>query len=830
MKLKNERNEEILDWTVSEAPFAASEAVEIVEAAEPFETAARPLRPTLKFKPHISPTAALTLIGVSLAVLLGVAGYTAWQNFTLRQTLIPLVQAEDEARLSGDTNKLGEFIDEEVSDWQFDQMFSSQTYPAALAWPVSEVGTVQTVKRLGSDLVQVDVARPYANQPSYGTPQQEAAYSFIQPQFYRWQNETWKRTRPPETYFGERQRLAGGRIEWVFPAVDGDLIDTVRPNVERILNEACGWWACPAEFGLTVTFITRTAISSWYTNPPHPAESLVLSFYQNDGGVVYSANTLILPSPHSVGLPANAKAQQLFERNLTLRILANTLHRLNIMRGARRNVFWMALAARLATRFEFENARYRVLTAPEPVFTPEELWNLRVYRNPGQFSPELRDAQILLNRLLLRLPPEAEQQLFATLPAAQNQVDWLVKALNISREEAEAHWQAVLTPVQVMPLTGMPDKYALYCLNTTGLSLWDGTSNPPYAALPDNVASGVPMSWSPDGQRLLMRMGYFSEQVGVVDFAARRVLWLPYLNGWPHAEWLTNTHLAYTLPSLLESSYMMPGAGQLMVLDTAHPNQAPVEIAEVNYFTTAPDSAQLAVVGQPPGTFEDYVGVLSAEDYEIRWLTSGYTPVWLAEGRQIIYTVSQPQLQLNLLEVQTGLTRTLISPETLAPLLPSPMPLVQSLNLLTVEGDDVYFAAYTSPTLTRNRAPDTLIGRMNLSSGEAQRLYYAKESWVNFYGFFEDQRYLLITAQSYTDNQSSFLIVEAATGRIARTLEGYIHWYGANFPNAHHPLLMDIQGRLFSLREPFGDLEPYTSAVATQGCGEMVLNPALNGP
>lgn len=175
-------------------------------------------------------------------------------------------------------------------------------------------------------------------------------------------------------------------------------------------------WACPAELGLTVTFITRTLPSSWYANLPFSQDALLLNFYQNDGGVVYGTNTLITHSPHLIGRPADAPTRQLFERSLTLRVLANSLHRLNTMRGERRNILWMALAARPVSRFDFENQSYRAVIAPEPLFTPEELWDLRAQRNVGQHTLELRDAQILLNRLLANLPPHRSR--LGTHPAA----------------------------------------------------------------------------------------------------------------------------------------------------------------------------------------------------------------------------------------------------------------------------------------------------------------------------------------------------------------------------------------------------------------------------
>lgn len=835
MKTKSARDEEILDWTVSDTPFA--EAVEILDSAAPPEAAPTP-RPTFNFKTYLTRRAALMLAGASLAILLVVAGYTTWQNFVLKQTLTPLVLAEDEARLSGDTDKLHEFMDDEDANWKYDQSSSGPSFPSALAWPLPETGAVKSVTRFGPELVRVDVERPYSNQPDqdyYGWPiaNRNPDYIFTQTQFYKWnaKDQTWKRVRAPDDFFGEQRSVWSGHIEWKFPAADSDLIEAVRPNVEQALNDACELWACPAEFGLTVTFITRTLPSQWYSGLPFTQDSLLLNFYQNDGGAVYGTNTLIIHSPHMVGTPADAATQKLYERTLTLRVLANTLHRLNTERGERRNIFWMALAARLASRFDFENQSYRTVIAPEPLFTPEELWNKKAQRNAGQYTVELRDAQILLNRLLAYLPPEAEQKLLLNVNAAQNHVDWLVQALNISVEEAEGYWQAALTPIQVAPATNVPDQYALFCPSTTGLSLWDGTENPPYAALPESVLSGQPVSWSPDGQRLSLRVGYFGEQMGVVDFAARRVIWLPDAGGWPLIEWLSNTRLIYliSIPSFVSSFGSV--ASRVVLFDTAQPNQPLVELGEFNNFRLSPDRSEIAVVGGSGG--EEALGVLSPESGEVRWLARGQNPMWVAPNRHIVFTsqpqtsAAQPSAELYRLDTQTGATLELLTAENLRPLLPDEETHIQGLNVLSTRQDEIYIAGYLGSSTTF--APDTWLGRMKIDGSGLQTLYLGENSWANFYGLLEDEAYALIAAQSYQDNQSTLLIVETATGQVARTIKGYNLWYGSEAHLAG-PLFTDASGRFFSLPDPFGELQPYQPNSVTQLCGDLVRNPALGGP
>lgn len=829
MKTKSVPDNDILDWTVSDTPFA-EEAVEILDSAAPPETAARP---AFNFKPHLSRRTAILLAGASMAVLVFMAGYTVWQNFVLRQTLTPLVLAEDEARLSGDTEKLLEFMDDEDANWKYDQLPSGRSFPSALAWPLPEAGAIKSVTRFSSNLVRVDVERLYSNQPDqnyYGafTGQREATYTFTQSQFYRWnpKAQTWKLTRPPDDFFGEQRSVWSGRIEWKFPAVDSDLIEAVRPNVEQALNDACELWACPAEFGLTVTFITRTLPSQWYANLPFTQDSLLLNFYQNDGGVVYGTNTLITHSPHLIGTPADTATQRLYERTLTLRVLANTLHRLNTMRGERRNILWMALAARLVSRFEFENQSYRALIAPEPLFTLEELWNKKAQRNAGQYTVELRDAQILLNRLLTYLPPEAEQKLLLNVNAAQNPVDWLVQTLNISVEEAEGYWQAALTPIQVAPTVNAPDKYALFCPSTTGLSLWDGTKNPPYAALPESVLGGQPVSWSPDGQRLLLRVGYFGEQMGVVDFAAHRISWLPESGGWPNAQWLSPTRLIYIANAISIFSSYGPSTGGLVMFDTALPNQPLVELAQVSSFSLSPDRSEIAVTG-PDETGLEMVGVLESEGGEVRWLAQGSSLFWVAESGQLVFSRQNNPFQLNLLETQTGLTRTLISLENLQPLLPEDTSVVQGFNTITLDDEYLYVAGYmgTNTTFT----PDTWLGRLKLDGSGLQTLYFAKNSWANFAGFFAHQNYLLVMAQSYQENQSTVLVVETATGKITRTIQDYNLWYGAE-PSFSQPLFTDASGHYFSLSGPFGEFEPYVPNPATQMCSGPVPNPALSTP
>jgi hypothetical protein len=326
-----------------------------------------------------------------------------------------------------------------------------------------------------------------------------------------------------------------------------------------------------------------------------------------------------------------------------------------------------------------------------------------------------------------------------------------------------------------------------------------------------------------------MGMGYFGEQVGVVDFAARRVLWLPQANGWPNAAWLTHTRLAYVIPSLLESSYLS-NTGRLMVFDTSQLNLAPVEIANVSYFIAEPDGGPLAVVGQPPDADGEHIGLLSAEEDEIRWLTQGSSPMWAANGQQLVYSAFNQQTQLNLLDTQTGLTRTLVSAEDIQPLLPEADSVLQGLSILRVDKDYVYVAGYVGTVSVNIAMPDTWLGRIKLEGSGLQTLYYAKQSWANFYSSFEDQRYLLITAQSYNDNLSSFLVVEAATGRVARAIEGYTQWYSPGPTEAAKLLLMDAQGQLFSLSAPFDELMPYTPAEAAFGCGAGVRNPALSTP
>lgn len=431
---------EILEWTISEAPFA--------ERPETFlpAPATLPARPPLNAPSR--PVWRL-VAGAVLLVLAGLAlargGRALLQEWELRG----LVAAEERAALQGDTGALGALSDPAGGPWlaqRLDRVDAGQPAPLPIVnlRPSGEPGRPVAISGPAPETLpddgwrRVDVARTYV------APDGQR-YAFALPQFYRRTAAGWRRVAGPPDFWGAPVTVAGRRLSVSVAAVDEAYARELLPELEALLERACAELACPAR-PISLTFSYNS-----YQRPElaelRPGDPLLLGLLPP---VVtrFPDYALLWPSPHDVGYPLDAAGRALLHRALATQLLFAAVDRAAFGGGSREavgNAFFFALTARLAVRYGLDAPE--VLDAePDPlpeVLDAQEYWDFRfgVWRRPDI----TRTAGRLLKGWLAGQPPEAELNLLRALPRAASLAGWLAAGLGLPAEAAEERVAAGLS-------------------------------------------------------------------------------------------------------------------------------------------------------------------------------------------------------------------------------------------------------------------------------------------------------------------------------------------------------------------------------------------------
>jgi WD40 repeat protein len=658
-KSSKAHSDDRLEWTISNAPTDGE-----IPSPEPSSLHAHDSETPHAHAHRITRQTWIILGGLIMAAVLVAGLYFTWGRYRLGSDVARIVTAEDEAALAGDIERLHQLSDQSNTGWlnERDQLASlgqPAPPPTRLLRPVREPGVVRSFTTITQNIARADVARKYVAPD--GT-----TFTFILPQFYRFADGQWKRIPPLEDLSEQQSTRTGTYADIKYFAADADFVENdLGPYLDDVLARACALWDCPANLKIVVNFIR-------YTSPYGPSYSqqpaLPLLFQLSP--ITFSRwpqNTLTLVSPQLIGYPADTASTDHLKRVAAIQALLVLADRLIGGADQTHNGFFYALVARASVRLGLDSpSLLGEYNAPFSL-TAADLWHGQ--RNSGivfdALPPDdMQRALVILNWLLRDQPASVDFRLLSALTSTQNPVDWMATGLGISADEARARLGAAETNTyqleldyHVAALSQAHYDLALGC--DDGPALLSLSEAQPFYFLPDYHAQANILSWSPNGQRLLINL---AEQPAVVDLATQTVYALPNVPSGNHLEarWISESRIAYM--------FWFSSAG-LNFFDVEQPQASLSPItATISLYVVSPDKSRAAVVGQVPvtsgGDTRSEVDVMPVPQGPLTPVDVGWWPSWSPDGQSIAYTHFDPAVggfSLRIADLTTGITRTLVT-------------------------------------------------------------------------------------------------------------------------------------------------------------------------
>lgn len=588
------------------------------------------------------------LLGLVLAPLLAFAGVVLMdrrQQDELATQVRRVAEMEEAARRSGDIDRFLMLQDRVNEAWLGLQAFR---FRQGSLYVIPELGlmdadgpVVYNAVRLEDGFARLDVTRPFSVTLSNGDTR---TVQLTVPQFYRPWGDGWARTLPPLDWWGPLNVYAGRRLTLTYPARDAEAMQPLAARLDTWMDRACADWDCPPDVRHTAVFSPTAHALLWL----HRAR--------------FVNHVLTLPSVSLVARPSGAGFNDpvaLGYGRLLVRALALEL-----------SGYYTYDHPLLEALVAAEGARLGLMPRPQldRNLDPEVYLAWRGGRL--DLWQELRDptiAQAVVAFVSETYGEEGERRLLRSLYPTGPVASRLARELGLPLDALEeawlayglAHWSR--TAGQPTP-TG---ELALIC----GSSLWlrdlaSGTmreivqlprSELPWPTFPE-IASAA---WSPDGLwlALTVRTAGIEESVllkNVVTgeertFKGSFLAWAP-----------DGGRFALYQPSI-------SGPGQMVIADlSTGSTQALAEAG--NFVSWSPAGDQLAYISYPPDGSGPMIWIAAGDGAQARPLARGFLPVWSPDSRSLAYVSAWPsQAELALLEVSTGVTRTLFSMSDLPP-------------------------------------------------------------------------------------------------------------------------------------------------------------------
>lgn len=425
------------EWTVSETPFAEPPEAEPARRDGERQPAAGP---PVRAPKRPAPSARQRRLGWLTAGLVAALLAGQWANTTAtrllqEQALRQTVAQEEQAALAGDVDGVRQLSDPAGGVWleqRLERVAAGQPAPAPLGLlhVTRTPGAITAITPVDPDITRVEVTRLFADPAG-------RLYPFTLPQFYRRSAAGWRRLPPPETFWAGPELIVGRRVALGVTAVDADWARALLPGLDDLLARFCADVGCPAGV------ITLTLAHNAYWRPEVPElrgdDPLLLGLLPP---VVsrYPAYTLLLPSPHDVGYPAEAAGAELLRRAVATQLLYTAADRAAF--GSSRlepvgNIYFLALVARLTARYGLDLEAARVTRSPLPaeVSDPRILWDFRF--GATRRADLIRYALGELNAWLAGQSPETELRLLRTSGLAVSLASWLAAGQTIGSGSGE---------------------------------------------------------------------------------------------------------------------------------------------------------------------------------------------------------------------------------------------------------------------------------------------------------------------------------------------------------------------------------------------------------
>lgn len=264
----------------------------------------------------------IALASVATLIVGAVAAYMTWTYRTqldrVTREIYPIARLEAQAIAANDRAAFLALQDPDDTDWRavqdkrFDRLerdglpelgWTSTGIPDVEGIAVSalpQFGSV-TLEPGGAKLdvmYQFQVTRPISGGPT--------SIRLRVPQFYRQTPSGWVHSNPPLEYWGAWQHRSGKYFAMRYTRRDASVLDGLIPYMDRVLSRVCGPLRCPPQ-----------PIYVLFENSPEALLHLTDFTYGFDDRWFI----LELPSPHLIGVPADARSRDELYRAIGTRVV-----------------------------------------------------------------------------------------------------------------------------------------------------------------------------------------------------------------------------------------------------------------------------------------------------------------------------------------------------------------------------------------------------------------------------------------------------------------------------------------------------------------------------
>jgi len=612
-----------LDWQVVEE-----------DAPPPDESASPSTRPHRK-RPH---AIWITLAILALAVA-SVAAYSAWVYRS------GLAQASDQVRLvarleaqaveQGDRESFMALQDPDDAAWRsmqakrFGQLEHAGLpefgWTAAGALP--EFGSVS----LEPDGARLDVT--YHLSVTQPMPGGATTITLRVPQYYKQTPSGWVRALPGPDFWGVWRKLSGKHLVVICPQRDASIIEPLVPRLDEVMQRLCDPLDCPAMLPIT------------FDNAADALSSL------SDFSYGYDYTGLRLPSPHLIGLPAEAASRDELYRAYATRLVQALVYEAANRRltmgylASKEFMRWELTQAGLAGPFISDATIRTLIAAPVVARQPLGAIPLRSRVLGLDAAPGEVVMPLAFDFLERQFGAGTVPSLLPALASAR--VSTLGEAISMTQRvnsaTLEPAWQKyVRQRTEALSAESPPPggELVLWCARDAlqnSFSIWrvraDGTGL-------TQISSGEepvwPPHWSPDGKQLAYAQG---------DAALARVLVMD-------ADSLVTRTVAIergTAPSiswLTDDRLLVMGQNRVRLMNLATGQDT--EIGDPSYIWS-PDGTRILYMRMtqyPTMT----IGITDAAGRNEQFIAPGERPVWSPDSQRVAFFGDW-------LPIQSGLSR-----------------------------------------------------------------------------------------------------------------------------------------------------------------------------
>ncbi len=420
------RDRDLFEWTITEAPFREQWA----PAPEPPPPASPEAAPGMR---RLSWWTTAVVVGL----LAGLAGWQLVDRHLTRLAVQAVVAQEEAAAFGHDLAALAALAQTEDAVWLAQRLErAAGGFPAPMPIralrPQPGSAVVGQLAEAAPGLWRAEVVRAYRAPDG-------RAYAFVLPQFYAQTEAGWRRTPPPEAFWGDPLEAAGRYVVVRATAVDAEFVAELLPYLDAVLAQMCAAWPCPAPGQAQLRLVLAPRYYQLPVLPEVRADDPLLFSLLPPHVTRFPDYGLLVPSPHDVGYPADAAARDLLRRTIAIQAVFAVADRLAFGDGDRAavgNALFFALVAREAAALGLEapNATAVTPVALPETLSPEALWGFRgsVWLRPDV----LRNALAMLNTWLPATSAAVEVRLLREQRTAPSAQAWLERGAGLSEAEA----------------------------------------------------------------------------------------------------------------------------------------------------------------------------------------------------------------------------------------------------------------------------------------------------------------------------------------------------------------------------------------------------------